>query len=62
MRGDGPVWLNKRTGWESRTVPPLYACEASHGESRSLERALGRRETGRAEALAHASQKTYEVR
>ena len=35
--GVWPVKLNKRTGWESRTVPPLYMLMViPFGESRSL--------------------------
>ena len=36
--------LNKITGWESRTVPPLYVLiPCFFGESQSLENSPGRR-------------------
>ena len=38
MSGEEPGMLNKITGWESRTVPPLYVLMVRIvGESQSLE-------------------------
>ena len=55
--------LNKITGWESRTVPPLYVLiPASFGENRSLGRISGKAEAGAETVLPQGmSQKTYEV-
>ena len=53
--------LNKRTGCESRTVPPLYVLvPVSTGESRSLGEDPGKAEIGGPQSQG-TSQKTYEV-
>ena len=58
-----PDVLNKITGCESRTVPPLYVLiPHSFGESQSLRDSLGRQK--RSAEVVHPqgmSQKTYEV-
>ena len=44
MSGGEPEMLNKITGCDSRTVPPLYVLiPCFFGESQSLEKPLGRR-------------------
>jgi len=53
--------LNKRTGWESRTVPPLYVLkDPSFGENRSLGQP-GKAEGVRRKSLQGMSQKTCEM-
>ena len=57
-----PGMLNKITGCESRTVPPLYMLRSLFGESQSLGMTLGRRGDARvAPDPQGMSQKTYEV-
>ena len=44
MVGEKPTMLNKITGLESRTVPPLYVpIPCAFDESQSLGETLGRR-------------------
>ena len=53
--------LNKITGCDSRTVPPLYVLvPVSTGESRSLGEDPGKAEIGGPQSQG-TSQKTYEV-
>ena len=54
--------LNKITGWESRTVPPLNVLiPCFFGESQSLESSSGKAKEGVVPQPQGMSQKTYEL-
>ena len=60
--GEEPDVLNKITGCESRTVPPLYVLTVlPFGESRSLGNREGGQDRRVSQPLLGMSQKTYEM-